>query len=74
MSKKSSPADLAEELPAASPPAAELAAPATVSGLALVDLPAAGLKCGQYASIPADLADVHVLSGEFDPHAPPPAD
>jgi hypothetical protein len=44
----------------------------TVSGLALVDIPALGLKSGEYAEIDAELADAHTKNGEFDPLAPPP--
>lgn len=43
-----------------------------VSGRALVDIPAHGLKCGDYATIPADAAEALAAAGEFDTKATQP--
>lgn len=39
-----------------------------VSGRALIDIPAHGLKCGDYATLPADVAAT-LPAGEFDQNA-----
>ena len=38
-------------------------------GRALVDLPAHNLKSGEYATLPADVADALAASGVFDTNA-----
>lgn len=38
-------------------------------GRALIDLPAHDLKSGDYASLPADVADALAANGAFDPNA-----
>lgn len=43
-----------------------------VEGLALVDIHHIGAKCGEWISIPADLAKALQDNGEFDPKAPRP--
>ena len=43
-----------------------------ISGLVLVDIPAHGLKCGEYVTLPATTAKGLQASGEFDPQAPRP--
>jgi hypothetical protein len=40
-----------------------------VPGRALIDLPAYGLKCGEYGALPAAIAASLAFSGEFDPRA-----
>lgn len=45
----------------------------TVSGRALVDIPSAGLKCGEYADIDADIAEHLIAAGAFDDKAVKPA-
>jgi hypothetical protein len=40
-----------------------------VNGRALVDIPSIGAKCGEFVSIPADLASQFEQSGDFDPKA-----
>lgn len=40
-----------------------------VSGRALIDIPAHDLKCGEYATLPADVAIALQAAGEFDPNA-----
>lgn len=47
--------------------------PAGTFGRALVDIPAHGLKSGDYAEIPADAAEALVAAGDFDAGAPAPA-
>lgn len=39
-----------------------------ISGRALIDIPAHGLKCGDYATLPADVAAT-LPAGEFDQNA-----
>ncbi len=46
--------------------------PREVAGLVLVDVPAHGLACGQYVSLPNATAKALEASGEFDPKAPRP--
>ena len=56
-------------------PAAKPAKPAKardIAGLVLVDVPAHGLKCGEYVTLPAATAKGLQASGEFDPQAPRP--
>lgn len=56
-------------------PAAKPAKPAKardIAGLVLVDVPAHGLKCGEYVILPATTAKGLQASGEFDPQAPRP--
>lgn len=43
-----------------------------IAGLVLVDVPAHGLKCGDYVTLPAATAKGLQASGEFDPQAPRP--
>ena len=43
-----------------------------ISGLVLVDIPAHGLKCGDYVTLPAATAKGLQASGEFDAQAPRP--
>lgn len=38
-----------------------------VKGRALVDIPSIGAKCGEFVSLPADVADQFEKSGDFDP-------
>lgn len=40
-----------------------------VSGRALIDIPAHGLKCGEYGTLPADVSAALQAAGEFDPNA-----
>lgn len=46
--------------------------PRDIAGLVLVDVPAHGLKCGDYVTLPAATAKGLQASGEFDPQAPRP--
>ena len=55
---------------AAKPPKAPK--PRDIAGLVLVDIPAHGLKCGDYVTLPAATAKGLQASGEFDPQAPRP--
>lgn len=51
-------------------PAAKSAQSAdSVTGRALVDIPDHGLLCGQYGSLPHDVAEGLIASGKFDPAA-----
>lgn len=43
--------------------------PEPVRGRALIDLPAHGLKCGEFGTLPADVAQSLASAGEFDPKA-----
>ena len=43
-----------------------------VEGLALVDIPRLGAKCGEWIAVPAEEAKSLVESGEFDINAPKP--
>jgi hypothetical protein len=43
-----------------------------VDGLALVDIPSIGAKCGEWVSLPAEQASALESSGEFDPKAQKP--
>lgn len=43
--------------------------PEPVRGRALIDLPAHGLKCGEFGTLPAAVAQSLADSGEFDPKA-----
>ena len=71
---------LADTQPIGDPPpqdtaAAKPAKPAKardISGLVLVDIPAHGLKCGDYVTLPAATAKGLQASGEFDAQAPRP--
>ena len=68
---------LADVLPQDDPTAkpAKPAKPAKardISGLVLVDIPAHGLKCGDYVTLPAATAKGLQASGEFDAQAPRP--
>ena len=38
-------------------------------GRALVDIPALELKSGEYATLPAEVADAYAAIGEFDTNA-----
>ena len=40
-----------------------------VRGRALVDLPAHGIKCGEFGDLPAAIAQSLEAAGEFDPWA-----
>lgn len=40
-----------------------------VRGRALVDLPAHGIKCGEFGNLPAAIAQSLEAAGEFDPWA-----
>lgn len=40
-----------------------------VRGRALIDLPAHGLKCGEYGALPAAVAPAMIEAGAFDPQA-----
>lgn len=62
------------EQPTAEQPTAEQAADPgaaeeSVRGLALVDLPAYGLKCGEFGSLPYETARALWAGGSFDPRA-----
>lgn len=48
--------------------------PEPVRGRALVDLPQFGLKCGEYGTVPADVASGLSRGGQFDPRAPWPGE
>ena len=60
------PQDTAAAKPAKAPK------PRDIAGLVLVDVPAHGLKCGDYVTLPAAIAKGLQASGEFDPQAPRP--
>lgn len=60
------PQDTAAAKPAKAPK------PRDIAGLVLVDIPAHGLKCGDYVTLPAATAKGLQASGEFDPQAPRP--
>ena len=59
-----------QDTAAAKPPKAPK--PRDIAGLVLVDIPAHGLKCGDYVTLPAATAKGLQASGEFDPQAPRP--
>ncbi len=40
-----------------------------VTGRALVDIPRIGAHCGEYITVPADVAAELETSGQFDPNA-----
>lgn len=40
-----------------------------VRGRALIDLPAHGIKCGEFGDLPAAVAQSLAAAGEFDPKA-----
>ena len=71
---------LADTQPIGDPPPQDTAAakpakapkPRDIAGLVLVDIPAHGLKCGDYVTLPAATAKGLQASGEFDPQAPRP--
>lgn len=67
MSKKSA-AKPAVVQPAAEAVSAVQSGP-VVTGRALVDLPAHGLRCGEFGPVPADVAEAITAVGQFDPHA-----
>lgn len=43
--------------------------PTEIPGRALVDIPALGLCCGEFATLPAEVARQLSEAGEFDPAA-----
>jgi hypothetical protein len=40
-----------------------------MKGRALIDLPAHGLKCGEYGDLPKAVASAYIKAGHFDPKA-----
>jgi len=40
-----------------------------MKGRALIDLPAHGLKCGEYGDLPKAVAGAYIKAGHFDPKA-----
>lgn len=40
-----------------------------MKGRALIDLPAHGLKCGEYGELPKAVAGAYIKAGHFDPKA-----
>jgi hypothetical protein len=45
--------------------------PKEITGLVLVDIPALNAKCGEFVTLPGDIAKSYTDSGEFDPKAKP---
>lgn len=69
MSKK--PAVSADQAADASVDQVPAAVVPQVNGLALVDIPEHGLRCGEYAALPQAVADSLAAAGEFDRAAAP---